>query len=78
MEHPGINLWSDTRISRGGGRQLGGIKVRAYELGETKWCRQGGEGTPSADRQKGEKERVWNCGIELVQEENVSGPLNRE
>ena len=36
---------------------IGGIEVCVYELGDIKWHRQGGEGTPLVNRQKGEKER---------------------
>ena len=47
---------SGRRSSTGGGRQLVRIEVHVCELGEIKRHRNGGEGTLSVERQKGEKE----------------------
>lgn len=58
------------------GDSLTGQRLCLCELGEIKHYGPGGKGSPSVERQKGERETV-DCGIVLGQEENLSRPWTR-
>ena len=74
-----ILLWDC--VGPSGWRQLGGTEVcvcanQKRENGNRP--KQGREGTPSVERKKEENKSLWNCGIALRQETNLSRPWTGE
>ena len=57
---------------------MAGVRCMVVNWGREKWLHCGGEGTLSMERQKGDREGLRSCGIELAQEENLSGPRTGE